>query len=310
MNIKSVHIPVMLCEVLQTLDVQRGDVIVDGTFGAGGYSRAILESNDCTVYGIDRDPDAVAHAQILKQQYPQRFYMLHGCFGDMQDLLKNVGVDKVDAIVLDVGVSSPQLDEINRGFSFKEDGPLDMRMSQFGISAYDIVNNYEHGPLAHIIKHYGEEKMAGKVASEILRQREKKPIKTTGQLADIVRSVVHNKKSKIDPATRTFQGIRIAVNDELGELQRALQASVHLLSDQGRLTVVSFHSLEDRIVKHFIKDSTGQHTGNRHMPILQQSPALFRVKNHKAIVCTDAEALVNPRARSAKLRTAVRTHHI
>ena len=304
----TVHIPVMLNEVLQSLSPQDGDIILDGTFGSGGYSRAILESADCTVYAIDRDPDAINRALDFKQQYGKKFHILSGCFGHMQALLHAVGVSHVNGIVLDIGVSSPQINDARRGFSFKQDGPLDMRMSQQGMSAYDIVNTYEHGPLAHIIKQYGEEKMAGKVASEIIRYRCQYPIKTTKQLADIVRSVVHSKNSKIDPATRTFQGIRIAVNDELGELEKALDASVSLLADGGRLTVVSFHSLEDRIVKQFIRNNTGGVVGNRHMPIVTPKPALFQVKNHKPIRCTDAEAMCNIRARSAKLRTARRIY--
>ncbi len=315
MHNNTTHIPVMLNEVLQSLHPQQGEVIVDGTFGAGGYSRAILQSANCTVYAIDRDPDAIIRAKQLQRQYPDRFYMLHGCFGNMRAILSAVGVHKVAGIVLDVGVSSPQLDESNRGFSFTHEGPLDMRMSQSGTSAYDIVNTYTHGALARIIKYYGEEKMAARVAAAIVTKRTQQPITTTRQLADIVRGVVHSKhrknskNSKIDPATRTFQAIRIAVNDELNELQRALQASIDLLSAEGRLTVVSFHSLEDRIVKRFLKDNDGRRGGNRHMPMADIPPAVFKVQNHKAIVCTRAEAAMNPRSRSAKLRTAIRTNN-
>lgn len=304
------HVPVMLAEVLNAISPKDGAVIVDGTFGVGGYSRAILESCACTVYAIDRDPDAIARAGDLKQEFGDRFHILQGCFGHMESLLADVGVDAVDGIVLDVGVSSPQLDESERGFSFNKDGPLDMRMSQDGTSAYDIVNTYDHGQLAHIIKQYGEEKMAGKVASAILRKREQSPIATTVQLADVVRSVVHMSGSKIDPATRTFQGIRIAVNDELGELEQALESSVTLLKNDGRLVVVSFHSLEDRLVKHFIKKNVGVKAGNRHMPELQNVPAVFRVSSHRPVVCSDGEAQENPRSRSAKLRMAIRVNPV
>ncbi len=307
MQLDSTHIPVMLNEVLENLSPKAGDIIVDGTFGMGGYSRAFLEQTDCIVYAIDRDPDAIVRSKKLKAEYPNRFFILHGCFGDMQELLNNVNVKKVDGIVLDLGVSSPQLDERERGFSFREDGPLDMRMSQEGISARDIVNTYEHGPLAHIIKHYGEEKMAGKVASAILRHREISPIETTGQLADIVRSVVFKGKSRIDSATRTFQGIRIAVNDELGEVEKALSTSSDLLNDEGRLVVVSFHSLEDRIVKKFIQSETYQGGGNRHLPMAEPKENKFKVGTKGVVKCSVKEAEFNPRSRSAKLRMVIRT---
>ena len=302
----SMHIPVMLNEVIANLAPVAGDIIVDGTFGMGGYSRAFLEQSECIVYAIDRDPDAIVRSASLKAYYPERFFILHGCFGDMKKLLQNAGVEKVNGVVLDLGVSSPQLDERERGFSFREDGPLDMRMSQDGTSAKDLVNTLGHGELAHIIKHYGEEKMAGKVASAILRHREEAPIETTGQLAEIIRSVVYKGKSKIDPATRTFQAIRIAVNDELGEVERALDASTDVLDDAGRLVVVSFHSLEDRIVKKFIKKETIQDGGNRHLPMQVETHNDFKVGTKGVIKCTEKESQINPRSRSAKLRMAIR----
>ncbi|MGB1360587.1 MAG: 16S rRNA (cytosine(1402)-N(4))-methyltransferase RsmH [Alphaproteobacteria bacterium] len=306
MMTNSPHIPVMLNEVLEHSKINDNDIVVDGTFGAGGYTGAILESCNCTVYAIDRDPDAIKRAEPLLKKYPDRFKIIQGCFGDMQQLLKDEGIDNVDVIVLDLGVSSPQLDEAERGFSFKKDGVLDMRMSQSGLSAMDIVNTYSHGEIAHIIKHYGEEKMAGQVASAILRHRENEKIETTSQLADIVRSVVKSKNSKIDPATRTFQGIRIAVNDELGEVERCLDGSIELLNKGGRLVIVSFHSLEDRIVKKFIKYHSEQDSVNRHIPIGSDKKLSLEVGNKKFIQCSDEEAQINVRARSAKLRMATK----
>ena len=302
----SVHIPVMLSEVLQSANIQDGEIVVDGTFGAGGYTTAFLDSANCSVYAIDRDPTAIERSKPLLNSHPNNFTMLQGCFGDMKKLLSDAGVKKVDVIVLDLGVSSPQLDESERGFSFKKDGLLDMRMSSDGLSAKDIVNTYSHGEIAHIIKHYGEEKMAGKIATAILKAREVGEITTTLQLADIVRSVVNDPKSKIDPATRTFQGLRIAVNDELGEIERCLDSVLDLLNTGGRLIVVSFHSLEDRIVKQFIKNHSQQDSVNRHMPVGDIKNLSLKVGTKKIIQCSEAEAELNPRSRSAKLRMATR----
>jgi len=301
-----IHTPVMLNEVLQQANIKDNDVVVDCTFGAGGYSKAFLNHAKCTVYAIDRDPQAIERSEKLQDSHKENFEILEGCFGNIKQLLLEQEIDKVDVIVLDLGVSSPQINQAERGFSFKKDGPLDMRMSNSGISAKDIVNKYSHGEIAHIIKNYGEEKMAGKIASRILKFREKKQIETTKELADIVRNVVFSKNSKIDPATRTFQGLRIAVNDELGEIERCLKDTLELLNSEGRLVVVSFHSLEDRIIKNFIKKHSQQESINRHLPINNEKKLSLKVGNKKFIKCTEQECETNPRSRSAKLRMATK----
>ncbi len=301
-----IHTPVMLNEVLQQANIKDNDVVVDCTFGAGGYSKAFLNHAKCTVYAIDRDPQAIERSEELQDLYKETFKILEGCFGNIKQLLLEQEIDKVDVIVLDLGVSSPQINQAERGFSFKKDGPLDMRMSNSGISAKDIVNKYSHGEIAHIIKNYGEEKMAGKISSRILKFREKKQIETTKELADIVRNVVFSKNSKIDPATRTFQGLRIAVNDELGEIERCLEDTLELLNSEGRLVVVSFHSLEDRIIKNFIKKHSQQESINRHLPINNEKKLSLKVGNKKFIKCTEQEYETNPRSRSAKLRMATK----
>jgi len=301
-----IHTPVMLNEVLQQANIKDNDVVVDCTFGAGGYSKAFLNHAKCTVYAIDRDPQAIERSEELQDLHKENFKILEGCFGNIKQLLLEQEIDKVDVIVLDLGVSSPQINQAERGFSFKKDGPLDMRMSNSGISAKDIVNKYSHGEIAHIIKNYGEEKMAGKISSRILKFREKKQIETTKELADIVRNVVFSKNSKIDPATRTFQGLRIAVNDELGEIERCLEDTLELLNSEGRLVVVSFHSLEDRIIKNFIKKHSQQESINRHLPINNEKKLSLKVGNKKFIKCTEQEYKTNPRSRSAKLRMATK----
>lgn len=305
------HAPVMLHEMLAALNPQGGERIVDGTFGAGGYTRAILESADCKVFSIDRDSHVQGFAESLKAEFADRFVFLSGSFGSMLDLLAAQGVDSVDGIVLDIGVSSMQIDEAERGFSFKKDGPLDMRMAQSGATAAELVNNASEAELADIIHHYGEEKAARRIAKAIVVARAEKPIVTTHQLASLVAKVVGRGKGKIDPATRTFQALRIHVNDELGELVRALEAAEQLLAPGGRLVVVTFHSLEDRIVKRFFQSRTGglEETVSRHVPMVakQSAPSSFEVAGRKLVKASDAEADVNPRARSAKLRCAVRT---
>jgi len=301
-----IHTPVILNEVLQQANIKDNDVVVDCTFGAGGYSKAFLNHAKCTVYAIDRDPQAIERSEELQDLHKENFKILEGCFGNIKQLLLEQEIDKVDVIVLDLGVSSPQINQAERGFSFKKDGPLDMRMSNSGISAKDIVNKYSHGEIAHIIKNYGEEKMAGKISSRILKFREKKQIETTKELADIVRNVVFSKNSKIDPATRTFQGLRIAVNDELGEIERCLEDTLELLNSEGRLVVVSFHSLEDRIIKNFIKKHSQQESINRHLPINNEKKLSLKVGNKKFIKCTEQEYKTNPRSRSAKLRMATK----
>lgn len=303
------HVSVLLAEVVAALAPADDRTYVDGTFGAGGYSLALLDAARCRVWGIDRDPFAVARGQTLAAAHPGRFDMVEGRFGDMDDLLAAHGVTRVDGVALDIGVSSMQIDEAERGFSFAKDGPLDMRMEQSGTSAADLVNRAEEAELADIIYRYGEERMARRVARAIVKARADKPFERTGELADVVRRVVRGGHDAIDPATRTFQALRIAVNDELGELERGLAAAERLLAPGGRLAVVSFHSLEDRVVKTFLKERSGEAAQpSRHMPEAARGPApSFTLLHRKAVRPGSGEAARNPRARSAKLRAAVRT---
>ena len=307
----SPHISVLLDEVVDALSPRDGGVYVDGTFGAGGYARAILGRADCRVWGIDRDPEAIERGRKLALAYPGRLDIVEGRFGDMDRLLAEHGVESVDGVALDIGVSSPQIDEPERGFSFRFDGPLDMRMGRDGPTAADVVNTATQAELADIIFHYGEERMARRVARAIVAARLDAPFTRTKQLADVVRSVVpKGKGDAIDPATRTFQALRIHVNDELGELRRGLAAAESLLKPGGRLAVVSFHSLEDREVKTFLKErSSPPPSPSRHAPSLAVDARFpsFRLLSRKPIVPTESEAHSNPRARSARLRAAERT---
>lgn len=306
------HYPVMLPEVLAALSPKDGGVYVDGTFGAGGYTRAILGAANCTVYAIDRDDNARITADGFNDEYGDRFNFLRGCFGDVKSLLQAVGVERVDGFVLDVGVSSMQIDEAERGFSFRFDGPLDMRMDMKsdGQTAADIVNTYDQDALANVIYEYGDERKSRRIARKIIELREEKPFERTLELADAVRSVVpRSPKDKIDPATRTFQALRIAVNDELGELERALDVSEDILSEDGRLVVVAFHSLEDGRVKRFLKEkSNTQAKGSRHLPQSVNSDVepIFALISRKAIKPSDKEVAENPRSRSARLRAGIR----
>lgn len=314
MNGVSPHVPVLLKEVLDSMRPVDGEIYVDGTFGAGGYTRALLEKAQCTVYAIDRDPSVAVFAEKLTREFPGRFFWLLGSFSDMLDLLAAKGVSKVNGIVLDIGVSSMQLDTAERGFSFRYDGPLDMRMADTGVTAADVVNKTEEEDLANIIYQFGEERESRRVARAIVRARSEAPITTTAQLAEIVRKVVRSGKG-IDGATRTFQGLRIYVNDELGELTRALDAAEKLLATGGRLIVVTFHSLEDRIVKQFLQSRSGEtRGGSRHLPPVgatQQAASgnlpTFFLPSRKPVQASESESEINPRARSAKLRAAIRT---
>lgn len=305
------HYPVMLPEVLAYMRPVDGGVYVDGTFGAGGYTCALLSAADCRVCSIDRDEDAVVRADAVKAGFGDRFVFMRGCFGDVEHLLSVHGVGKVDGFVLDVGVSSMQIDEAERGFSFRFDAPLDMRMDRSsGLSAADVVNGYEEEDLANVIYQYGEERHSRRIARRIVQVRAEKPLSRTIELADVVRSVLPRKSTdKIDPATRTFQALRIVVNDELGELQRALEASLRILRPGGRLVVVSFHSLEDGLVKRFLQErSAQQDRGSRHLPAVKvQGDALFTLPVRRAVKPSEEEVLENPRSRSARLRVAVRT---
>jgi 16S rRNA (cytosine1402-N4)-methyltransferase len=304
------HIPVMLQEVLETLAPKDGGVYVDGTFGAGGYTREILKAANCKVYAIDRDPEAQARAVAMAREFEGRLIPLNGCFGSVAELLAEAGVEKIDGFVLDLGVSSIQLSTAARGFSFMHDGPLDMRMSKDGISAADVVNSASEEELADIIYTYGEERASRKIARSIAAARAVKRITTTKELAHIVHSVLPmHGGMKTDTATRTFQALRIHVNDELGEIDRALEAAERLIAPGGRLVVVSFHSLEDWRVKNFLKEKSGKMPNvSRHLPVQQKAPpALFTVEKNNGLSPTPAETARNPRARSARLRWGVRT---
>lgn len=307
----SPHYSVMLTDVMDVLSPKDGEVYIDGTFGAGGYSRAFLQQADCTVIAIDRDPSVQDAADQLREEFGDRFVFLRGCFGDALELVRAAGFEKVDGFVVDVGVSSMQIDQADRGFSFKQDGPLDMRMdSDADFTAEDIINSYKEEDLANIIYRYGEERMSRRVAKRIVEKRSEDRITTTMQLADIVRAVVpKSPKDKIDPATRTFQALRIAVNDELGELERGLSAAEELLHENGRLIVVSFHSLEDGIVKSFLNQHSGRVPNvSKYMPsIIEEVSPSFTLIKRKAFVPSDAEIQENPRSRSAKMRAALRT---
>ncbi len=310
--LKLTHAPVMLQEVLEALAPHDGGIYVDATFGRGGYSLGILKSADCQVWGIDRDPTAVAVGQDLEKQWPGKFRILKGRFSDMVNLLADQDITQVDGIALDLGVSSPQLEEANRGFSFSMDGPLDMRMGDEGPTAADVVNMSEEVELARIIWEYGEERFSRRIAKSIVKARELQPITRTLQLAEIIQGCMPRGASKIHPATRTFQALRIYVNDELHELEEGLKASEILLAPQGRLAVVAFHSLEDRRVKTFLRQKSEKPGGEyRHLPIpvseQEEFKPTFKTLWKKARRPTDEEVKQNARARSARLRAATRT---
>ncbi len=305
------HIPVLLNEVLDTLAPHDGGVYVDGTFGNGGYSRAILEAADCTVWGIDRDPNVIAKSKEVEAEFAGRLRVLQGCFGDMAELLGAEGVSNVNGVALDLGVSSMQLDQAERGFSFMNDGPLDMRMEQSGPSAEDAVNDMDEEDLANVIYEYGEERKSRWVAHAIVEARAEKRITRTKQLADIVSRVVKKSKDGIHPATRTFQGLRIYVNDELGEVDRGLNGAEKLLAPNGRLAVVSFHSLEDKRVKAFLNLRSGNVPNpSRYVPdVKDKGPApTFKLLKKGAVKPTKEECQINPRSRSSRLRMAERTN--
>jgi 16S rRNA (cytosine1402-N4)-methyltransferase len=303
------HVPVMLEEVLATLMPRSGATYLDATFGGGGYAAAILAAADCTLWAIDRDPDAIARGAALAARHPGRLHLLHARFGDMLESLSAQGVTQHDGVVMDLGVSSFQLDEAGRGFSFRADGPLDMRMGRDGPTAADLVNTLPEADLTRIIAEFGEERHARRVARAILRARAESPIHTTARLAEIVRRAVPRDPSGIDGATRSFQALRIAVNDELGEVERGLGAAMDLLAPGGRLVVVAFHSLEDRFVKRTMAEAAGRQGGaSRHDPaaLLQRTAPEFALVTPRALRPGEAETSANPRARSARLRAIER----
>jgi 16S rRNA (cytosine1402-N4)-methyltransferase len=292
---------------LEFLNVRAGGVYIDGTFGAGGYSRAILDAANTQVIAIDRDQNAVAESAGLVQASNGRLTVVEERFSALDRVAKKFGYEQVDGVVLDIGVSSMQLDEAERGFSFRLDGPLDMRMGGDGPSAADVVATASERDLADIIFQLGEERHSRAVARAIVAARKETPIATTKALADIVERVVYAKPGQIHPATRTFQALRLFVNEELNELADALAAAERILKPQGRLAVVSFHSLEDRIVKTFLAERARTAGVSRHQPEVEAEPPTFTLLTKRPVVADDAEVAANPRARSAKLRAAERT---
>ncbi|HRO33391.1 MAG TPA: 16S rRNA (cytosine(1402)-N(4))-methyltransferase RsmH [Brevundimonas sp.] len=303
------HAPVLLAEVIEALAPAPGDVMIDATFGAGGYTRAILAAG-ATVIALDRDPTVRPHAEAVDADFPGQFQLVRTPFSGLAEAFAGTGEPRLDGAVFDIGVSSMQLDQAERGFSFLRDGPLDMRMSGEGESAADIVNGWDHGPLAHIFKLYGEERQSGRIASVILRRRAEAPFTRTLDLAETIEKAVGGRRgAPIHPATRVFQALRIAVNDELGELTRGLEAAEATLAPGGRLAVVTFHSLEDRIVKQFLTERTGNTPGgSRHAPVaVDTRRPSFTLQFKGAREAGEAERAANPRARSARLRAAVRT---
>ena len=295
------HVPVLLAEVLEALSPVSGAHIVDGTFGAGGYSRALLEAG-ASVTAIDRDPSVLAFAEALAAQFPSRFNFVAGTFAELDQL----AAPPVDGVVLDIGVSSMQLDEAGRGFSFMRDGPLDMRMAGVGDSAADLVNGLAESDLADLLFAYGEERKSRRIAHSIVAARAARPIATTLELARLIEKAIGRKPGEAHPATRSFQALRIAVNDEFGQLVEGLYASERLLADGGRLAVVTFHSLEDRIVKRFLSPEKAGPAQSRHLPQAAAEAPRWLAAG-KGVKAGPAETGRNPRARSATLRAARRS---
>jgi 16S rRNA (cytosine1402-N4)-methyltransferase len=301
------HIPVLGRPTVEFLNVRAGGVYIDATFGAGGHTRAILAAADCNVIGIDRDQDAIARGADLVRSAGGRLVLVEDRLSNLQEVARARGYDAVDGIVFDLGVSSMQLDEPARGFSFRQDGPLDMRMGCTGPTAADVVARASERELATIIATLGEERHARSIARAIIARRRAAPIRTTRALADIIAGLVHARPGAIHPATRTFQALRIFVNEELAELATGLAAAERVLKPGGRLVVLAFHSLEDRLTKSFLVGRSRPSAPSRHRPALRASPATFRILTRRPIVPDEAEISANPRARSAKLRAAERT---
>ena len=308
MNDKIIHIPVLLDEIVKALSLNQDEVYVDATFGLGGYTKAILSNKNCKVVAIDRDPHAKIFADNLKRSYADRFFFKKGKFSELGNFLKELEISKVAGVVFDLGVSSPQLDIKDRGFSFKLDGPLDMRMSSEGPTAEEFLDEVDEGTLANIIYELGDEVYSRRIAKNIIHQRSINKIKTTAQLANIVRNAIPKKKSKIDLATKTFQAIRIYLNDEIKELEKGLIAAEKVLRPEGRLVVVSFHSIEDKIVKNFFYKCFQNTSLSRHLPELPKTNPSLEILTKKPILPSAKEICINKRSRSAKLRIAKRTH--
>ena len=295
------HYPVMLPEVLAALNPQDGQVIVDGTFGGGSYSRAILESANCKVIGLDRDKSAIERGNEIAKNYDGRLSLIQTQFGE----IANLDLGEVDAVVLDIGVSSYQIDQAERGFSFNKDGPLDMRMGD-GETAAEVLATRTEAEIAKIFWDYGEEKNSRRIARAIVNDRYEKPFVSTLQLAGLCERVYGHKKEKIHPATRVFQALRIYVNDELGELERALDGAFKILKPNGRIVIVTFHSLEDRIVKNFFNERAKISQGSRFAPVLEEIKPTLELLYRKPVIASDKEISENPRSRSAKLRAVIK----
>ena len=302
------HIPVLLDPVLAAIQPKEGEWVLDGTFGFGGYSRAIMDQG-ASVLGVDRDPEAAKRALVLQGDYQNRLRFVSGCFGELADIAAAESLSPLDAIVLDIGVSSMQLDEAERGFSFMQDGPLDMRMSQSGPTAADVVNEMAEGDLIRIFRELGEEKQGRRIASAILARRAITPFETTLDLAGVIEKAVGRKpQQKIHPATRVFQALRIYVNGELDELVDGLMAAERCLKPGGRLVVVTFHSLEDRIVKRFFQERSKTHAGgSRYLPERDLAAPSFEMAVKGGVGPDKEELERNPRSRSAKMRAGIRT---
>ncbi len=306
-SVRPRHISVLGREVLAWLEPRGGAIYLDATFGAGGYSQAILQTRETRVIGIDRDRTAIAGGFDLVERSEGRLTLVEDRFSNLAEVCAAQGVTSVDGVVMDIGVSSMQLDQAGRGFSFRADGPLDMRMGQDGPTAADVIARASEADLANIIYIFGEERHSRAVARAIVAARKEAPITSTRALADLVAKVVRGKPGEIHPATRTFQGLRIFVNQELDELQLALSAAERVLKPGGRLVVVSFHSLEDRIVKNFLNERAKTGGGSRHQPEATHRAPSFAILTKRPVVADDDELAANPRARSAKLRAAART---
>ena len=304
----ALHLPVLLPQVLSALSPQPGGTVLDGTFGAGGYARALLARPGVRVIGLDRDPTAQAAAAVVAAAHPDSFTFAQARFGTLDAVAERLGRARLDGVVLDIGVSSMQLDQAERGFSFRFDGPLDMRMERDGPTAADVVNTADEATLAAILFHLGEERESRRIARAVVADRGAAPFTRTRQLAELVARVVRGTPKGIHPATRTFQALRIAVNDELGELLSALEAAERVLAPGGVLAVVTFHSLEDRLVKRFLGRAAGRGgVGSRHLPQVQAVEPSFALPSGQPVLPDAAEVEANPRARSAKLRYATRT---
>lgn len=308
------HIPVMLEEMLSAMSPNDGEAYVDGTFGGGGYASALLKSAKCRVWGLDQDPDAVVRGAVLAKKFPGRLTVIQGKLSEMETRLSALGVNRVDGVALDIGVSAFQLNEVSRGFSFQRDGLLDMRMGVTGTTASDIINHKDEAVLRQVIHTYGEERYARRIARAIVSERIQRPIYRTRQLADIIAAAIPRTKrlapNSIHPATRTFQALRIYVNDEIVELKRGLAAAERLLKPHGRLVVVSFHSLEDREVKRFLRLRSGNPPRtSRHLPFAEKDllQPTFQLIFRGIERPSEVEIKNNPSARSAKLRAAIRT---